>query len=223
MKFQEYDDRAGATRQLARVLADELKDAVSQDGNALLCVPGGSTPGPVFDALAGEALPWECIGVVLNDERWVSETHPRSNAALLKRRLFVQNAAKAQFLPLYSGHTTPEEGIDSLEQQLAPHLPLTVLLLGMGVDMHTASLFPGGDRLSDALAPDAPLLVPMRSDGAGEPRITITAAHLNRARHKHLIIFGDEKRAAFETARALNALEAPIKSVLENITVHWAK
>ena len=89
--------------------------------------------------------------------------------------------------------------------------------------MHTASLFPGADNLEAALAADAPRLMPMRAEGAGEPRITLTAPVLNGALSKHIVITGDEKRSALDKARHLSPQEAPIASVLQGATVHWAE
>jgi len=96
-------------------------------------------------------------------------------------------------------------------------------VLGMGPDMHTASLFPGADRLADALAPDAPILMPMRAEAAGEPRITLTAPVLAAAQNIHILILGAEKRAAIERAAGLSALEAPVRVVLDHATIHWAE
>ena len=92
----------------------------------------------------------------------------------------------------------------------------------MGGDMHTASLFPGADLLEKSLADDAPTLLPMRAAGAGEPRITLTAPVLKAAKHIHVLIMGEEKRTALEAAMKLNEIDAPIKAVLENASVHWA-
>jgi 6-phosphogluconolactonase len=89
--------------------------------------------------------------------------------------------------------------------------------------MHTASLFPGADLLAEALAPDAPILLPMRAEAAGEPRITLTAPVLAGAKNIHILITGAEKRAAIEAAAALSPLEAPVRVVLDHATVHWAE
>lgn len=222
MNFIEYPDSELMMFDLADVLASELAAALRQNDQASLCVPGGTTPGPVFDVLSGVRLDWDRVTVFLNDERWVPESHERSNARLLKRRLLTGHAAAATFLPLYADAPEPEEAIAALAAAIEPCLPIDVLLLGMGADMHTASLFPGADRLEEALAPDAPILVPMRAPGAGEPRVTLSARVLADAMACHIVITGAEKRAAIEQAEDLPPIEAPVAAVLANATVHWA-
>ena len=223
MIFSEYPDREMMMLGLANILAGELADFTRREGRASFCVPGGTTPGPIFDILSGVDLDWGKISVFLNDERWVPENNPRSNTALLRQRLIRGRAANATLIPLYTDTALPEDSLDTLSEGIAPHLPISVLLLGMGSDMHTASLFPGADRLSDALANDAPILLPMRSDAAGEPRITLTARVLKDAMSCHILITGPEKRAALERAQHLTEQEAPVKAVLGNATVHWAE
>jgi 6-phosphogluconolactonase len=112
--------------------------------------------------------------------------------------------------------------LPELEAMIAPELPIAVLLLGMGADMHTASLFPGADKLDEALDPRAPILVPMRAPNAPEPRVTLSARVLDGALRKHVVIIGQEKRDAFENAQHLSTHDAPIKSVLTGADVHWA-
>jgi 6-phosphogluconolactonase len=223
MKFVTYPDREMLMLALADVIASELSEAVNADGRASLSVPGGTTPGPVFDILSGVGLDWSKVAVFLNDERWVGEDSPRSNTRLLKERLLVDKAQDAQLIPLYAEASAPELMLDSLSQGLSAHLPITVLLLGMGNDMHTASLFPGADLLEQALAPDAPILMALRAEAAGEPRITLTAKVLASAKNIHILITGAEKRAAIERAAGLSALEAPVRVVLDNATIHWAE
>jgi 6-phosphogluconolactonase len=221
MRLIEYPDRPTLMAGLAEVIAAELHARLAR-GVATLSVPGGTTPGPVFDALAQVDLDWARVAVVLNDERWVAETSPRSNTRLLRERLFVNHAAPARLLPLYAATATPEESLDKLAETILPHLPITVLLLGMGTDMHTASLFPGADKLAQALAPNAPVLLALRAEAAAEPRITLTAPVLRAAQHIHILITGEEKRAALTRAQGLSPLEAPVKTVLDHATVHWA-
>jgi 6-phosphogluconolactonase len=167
-------------------------------------------------------LEWERVAVMLTDERWVPEGSPRSNTRLLKQRLLVGRAAAARYLPLYAPTETPEEGIPELSQAIAEVLPLTTCLLGMGTDMHTASIFPGADRLEEALTGEA-VLVPMRAPGAPEPRVTLSAAVLGRAISRHFVIVGPEKREALEKARSLPHEEAPVAALLRGAVVHWAE
>lgn len=223
MKLIEYPDRARLFAGLATALADGLAQAIADQGHAALSVPGGTTPGPVFDLLCDTPIDWAKVAVFLNDERWVGEDSPRSNTALIRARLLRGNAAAARMIPLYAPAPQPEDKLDALAQGLAPHLPISVLLLGMGTDMHTASLFPGADRLAQALAPDAPILMALRADAAGEPRITLTAPILRAAKSIHVLITGAEKREALMRALHSPVDQAPIRSVLETATVHWAE
>lgn len=223
MQFQAYPDRATLMAALACRIAGDLAGALAQTGRATLSVPGGTTPGPVFDRLSGCALDWGRVAVVLNDERWVAEDSPRSNTRLLRERLLTGPAAAARLLPLRADTATPEESLDALSAAIAPHLPISVLLLGMGEDMHTASLFPGADRLAEALSAAAPILMALRAEAAGEARITLTARVLAEARATHVLITGAAKRAALERAQGLTPEEAPIKALLENAMVHWAE
>lgn len=223
MNFISYPDREFMMLDVAGKIASQLSEELSMYGRASLSVPGGTTPGPIFDILAGVNLDWANVAVMLNDERWVPEDSPRSNTRLLKERLLVEKARAAQLIPLYAAAVEPEAMLETLSEGIAPHLPLTVLLLGMGADMHTASLFPGADLLAEALAPDAPVLMALRAEAAGEPRITLTARVLAEAKNIHILITGPEKRAAIEAAANLSALEAPVRVVLDNATVHWSE
>ncbi|SEN83674.1 6-phosphogluconolactonase [Pseudorhodobacter antarcticus] len=223
MNIVEYADREMMMMALANIIAGELGDALRQHGRATLCVPGGTTPGPVFDLLSAVDLDWAHVAVVLNDERWVGEDSPRSNTRLLRQRLLQGHAAAAQLIPLYAPTNTPEEALEALADGLTPHLPISVLLLGMGADMHTASLFPRADKLNEALADDAPPLMALRADEAGEPRITLTAPVLRDAQNIHILITGADKRAAITAAAGLPVADAPVRVVLGDATIHWAE
>ncbi|MDU8929797.1 6-phosphogluconolactonase [Alisedimentitalea sp. MJ-SS2] len=222
MKLIEYADAEMMALDLANTIAGELESVLMGGGRATLVVAGGTTPGPVFDSLSGADLDWPRVDVALSDERWLPEVNLRSNARLIKERLLVGRAAEARFHPLFVPADDPEEVLAEIESGLIPCLPISVLLLGMGVDMHTASLFPGGDNLATALAPDAPILIPIRADGAPEPRVSMSARVLNAALSKHLMITGTAKRNALEKAQNLPASEAPVSSVLSDCTVHWS-
>ncbi len=222
MKKIRYPDRDLMAVDLAFELATELKSALKHKDRVTLVVPGGTTPGPVFDFLSAVALDWNRVNILLSDERWVPESSPRSNTRLIKERLLVNKAAAATLIPMYLDFDTPEAALPDLSRAIGPLLPIDVLLLGMGDDMHTASLFPEADRLSEAFAPDAPLLMPMRNDGSDEPRLTLTAPVLLGAMSSHVVFSGKIKHKALKAARKINdPLKAPISAFLKGTTVHW--
>ncbi|MDV4144193.1 MULTISPECIES: 6-phosphogluconolactonase [Shimia] len=223
MKITPYSDRDMMAIDVANQIADELAEALHHEKRVCLAVPGGTTPGPVFDALCAADIDWARVDVVPTDERWVEEDSPRSNARLIKDRLLVDRAAKARFLPLYTPAHEPEEVLAELESMIAPELPLAVAILGMGDDMHTASLFPGADGLEEALAAKAPILVPIRRADLEETRLSLSARILDGALSKHVLITGAQKRNAIEAARHLPPQEAPIRVILQDAKIHWSE
>ena len=222
MQLIEYADAELMMMDLANILASELRQALSLGERASIAVPGGSTPGPIFDSLCAVDIDWARVDIMLTDERWVPESSDRSNTRLLRQRLLTNRAAAARLVPLYAETATPEESLKGLAAGVAAALPLSVALLGMGLDMHVASIFAGADRLDDALTGTAPL-VPMRAPGAPEPRITLSAAVLNGAMSRHIVITGTAKREALERARGLTPAEAPVAAVLRGSIIHWAE
>lgn len=213
MKLIEYADREMLMIDLADKLAGELTNCLLTHEQASFAVPGGTTPGPIFDTLSAVDLHWDRITVMMGDERQVPADHERSNERLVRERLLVGRAAAANYVSIR------EEG--GALPDISAHLPISVLLVGMGADMHTASLFPGSPDLAAALASEAPLMKVEAADGL-EPRITLTGPILAGAMSTHVVITGAEKRAAIERAVNLPAEQAPIRTVLNTATVHWA-
>ncbi len=222
MKLIEYTSRDAVMRGVADAVAADLGAALAARGQVTLAVPGGTTPGPAFDLLAATPLDWSRVHVLLTDERWVPETDPASNAALIRARLLQGHAASAQFTPYYAAGVEIAEAAAQLSAQLAHVLPIDVMLLGMGADMHTASLFPGAEGLEAALREDAPLLMPVRPEGQDMARFSLTAPALRSARRCHLLITGAQKRAALARAADLPEAQAPVQIVLPHATLHWS-
>lgn len=222
MKLIEYADREMLAMDVAQMLASELRAALQQRETVTLAVPGGTTPGPVFDSLCGVSLDWGRVHVILTDERWVPEENARSNAALIRARLLKDKAAAARFTPYFSESCTIEEVAVDLSATLSGALPIDVLLLGMGEDMHTASLFPGADGLGAAMARDASMVAPVTLPGDPVRRLTLTAPALQGAMSIHVLITGAQKRDAVARAAELPADQAPVKTVLAQATVHWS-
>ncbi|MDW3225681.1 MAG: 6-phosphogluconolactonase [Paracoccaceae bacterium] len=222
MKFIENADRDMAIMNVAHALTSDLRKCLLQHEFASFAVPGGTTPGPIFDAMSSVDIDWHRVHVMLTDERWVPEDHARSNAGLVQARLLTGRAAAATFVSYYRDGLSAQAAASQVSEALVGEVPISVLLLGMGADMHTASLFPGAPGLAEAMAPGAPLLCAVSPEDQPEDRISLSASALNGAMDKHLVIFGQDKRAALERAMTLPAQEAPIGAVINGGIVHWA-
>lgn len=216
--------RERLAHQLAESVAEALRADLLERDRALLVVSGGSTPVPFFKALATKELPWKRVQVTLADERWVDKDAADSNARLVREHLLTGPAAAATFAPLTTNDATPECGVPALNERLsALAWPASVVILGMGADGHTASLFPDSRELDLALSQDA-LTVAVHSPGQPQPRITLSAGWLSQSRRHLLHLNGENKRAVL--ARALagdNVRELPIRAFLAHpIAVYWA-
>jgi len=214
---------------LAERVADQLRGALAGRGEAALAVSGGSTPKQFFAQLARQKLDWARVHVTLVDERWVADSDPRSNAQLVKSLLLQGEASTAQFVPLYTGDASPEAGLAIARGRIdALPRPFDAVVLGMGDDGHTASFFPGGDHLPEALDLNGKSSVlPMRAPGAGEPRITLSLPTLLQTHALYLLVCGEKKRDLLADARlGLGAAQHyPVRAVLTQtrvpVAVYW--
>ena len=224
--FTECQAQAAA---LAERVAERLRTGLAARGSAVLAVSGGSTPKAFFASLSREKLDWANVQVTLVDERWVPEDDPRSNARLVQTMLLRHAAHAAQFIPLYTGDATPEAGLATASARIgALPLPFDAVVLGMGDDGHTASFFPGGDHLAEALDLDGQTRVlPMRAPGADEARITLSLSTLLQTRALYLLVSGEKKRGLLADARlGLGAAQHyPVRAVLTQsrvpVAVYW--
>ncbi len=199
-----FENREALAISLARKIAYILSRAVTVKGSAILAVSGGTTPIVFFDHLSRAQISWDKVTVTLVDERQVPEDNPRSNARLVKEHLLKNNAKPAQFVPLH-------------ENPGAANLPsFCACVLGMGADGHTASFFPGGDTLTQAINPKTETsLIGISAPGSSGSRITFTLPRLVASAYLALHIEGMEKRAVLEQAEAgTDAMAMPIRAVL---------
>ncbi|MFN4141791.1 6-phosphogluconolactonase [Aestuariivirga sp.] len=210
-----FEAREALAETLARDVADELERAIEAKGKATLAVSGGTTPKLFFEKLSATGIPWSRVSVTLIDERQVPETSERSNARLVRRHLLQNKAAAATFIPLLDN------------PQAEKSVPFDVAILGMGSDGHTASFFPGGDRLKDALDDSAGTrLIAITAPGAGEPRLTFNLPAIAQAGRLALHIEGEEKRKVLQKALSDGpAEEMPVRALLRSaapLTLYWA-
>lgn len=212
----DYPDFETLMTGLAKIVAKQLKECLADKGRAVLAVPGGTTPAPFLERLSLMEMDWENVTVLLTDERLQPADPFRSNYRMVDHYLSQNASSKAQLLPMGGVDQAPDAALKSATQTYTPHLPLDVVVLGMGADMHTASLFPDAVELQAALAPDAPPLMVINSESQPEQRLTLTAPVLAAATHIHLLITGPKKLAAYIEAEEGDStvLKAPVRCVL---------
>ena len=194
-----------------RVLA-ALRAAIDARGRASLALSGGRSPKAMLRRLNTVEFDWEQVTLTLVDERWVAPEHADSNAGLLWRHMpAVMN--KVNWLPLYRGIGLAEDAAAS-SALIADLLPLDAVVLGMGADGHTASLFPGAHDIMQMLAPDAsaPCMPALSTSGA--QRLTLSGAALHSARLQLLAVRGEDKAMTLCAALAGQHPEWPISSFL---------
>jgi 6-phosphogluconolactonase len=218
-----FDTREEASASLAAEICETLTDALAAHGRATLVVSGGSSPVAFFRHLRRLPLSWERITVVPSDERVVPLDHADRNEAMIRRELLQGPAAGASLRGLL-----PASGSTANLPQLAETLPASfdAVVLGMGTDGHTASLFPGAPELEAALRSPEPLAL-LNVPGLGTQRVSLTPAALLATRRIDLLIFGPDKRAVYESAAAGDeAGEYPVRCVLRQnrvpVRVFWA-
>lgn len=226
---RDFADGAALAPAFAQWAAALLQKAIDERGEAVLVVSGGTTPKRFFTALALREIDWARVTITLADERCVPDDNPRSNAKLLRETLLRDRAAAARFAPLADSRLSPEQELATANARIADlPLPADLVVLGMGDDGHTASWFPGADNLAEAIDPGArPLVLPMRAPGAPEPRLTLTARVILRARALALHIEGADKLETLARALGPGPIEEmPIRAALrgasEKLTIFAA-
>ena len=196
-----YPDMATLAAAVARTIAKDLSTALAERHRATLVAPGGTTPGPLLDALLRETLDWSRVTVTLSDERWVPTDDPASNEHLVRGRLLQHRAARAGFLSWRTAGETRADAAVALEPKIAALWPFDVCVLGLGADGHIASLVPGAEGFNSAMHGDG-MVAPVTASGAAvaAERLSLTWRAIERSRRIVLVTVGGAKRAVFDAA-----------------------
>ena len=229
-----FSTRQALFESLTLYCQQALTQACAEFGEASFLVSGGSTPAPLYKALAQLPLPWQQVKVALVDERWVDPDEKASNQAFIQSTLLQNHAVAADFTPMKNSAKTALNGlakVNELYTQLPQPFDLTIL--GMGSDGHTASLFPNSEGLAIALdaahQQDVVAITANQSEVTGNnlERMTLSLSGLLKSRELILLITGDEKLEIYKQALAQDQYnEMPVSAVLQQldvpISVYWA-
>lgn len=226
LEFASRDEASGVAAEMA---AKALQRNIISQGHASLFVSGGSTPEEMFRKLRREEIDWPRVIVGLVDERWVPPDDPESNEKLVRTHLLRDQAAAAGFLPMWMPGSEPDQAAADRSRAYAPHCgQASFILLGMGLDGHTASWFPGETSLASLASPaNTQAVSAIRADGACTPqRLTLTGRPVANAVRAVLLVFGKEKRAKLEEARGADPLLCPVRFAIdglgERLSIVWA-
>jgi 6-phosphogluconolactonase len=226
---QRFADLETLSRELAAQLAAGLRAAIAARGLASLVVSGGRSPVRLFEILRTQPLDWGRVCIALADERWVDPADAGSNERLVRDVLLKEQAAAARFHGLKNGAPTPDLGAVSAWETFArvPR-PFDAVVLGMGDDGHTASLFPRSPNLPNALNSGAAAgCVGMWSPVAPHARMSLNLSALLDSRRVVVLIAGASKWQTYAAACAPGPVpDMPVRAVLRQartpVDVMWS-
>jgi len=194
------------TRRAAEVVVEAADRAVGASGGFTIALAGGGTPAPLYRLLAtppyAQRVDWAHTHVCWGDERCVPPTEPASNYRMAHDTLLSHVTIRAEHVHRMHGELDPLEGAAAYERELrtmfpdaaAPDRPprFDLVLLGLGPDGHTASLFPGGSAIHER----ARWVVAEHVPSVSMWRVTLTPVVLNAAREIVFLVSGTEKAQA---------------------------
>jgi 6-phosphogluconolactonase len=220
------DNENVLAQKLALSVSKQLKACITEKNKACLAVSGGTTPIEFFKQLSQQELDWAKVTVILVDERWLPVDHKDSNEKLVRDHLIQNNAKKAYLLGLKNSDELPSEGIMDCETQLRIQIDhIDVVVLGMGVDGHTASWFANSVQLPALLDSDtAAWCLPVEDGFLPQARMSLTWRFIKRAEKIYLHFTGEEKNKVFMRACEEHSEQLPVSHILHqdgiNVSVY---
>jgi 6-phosphogluconolactonase len=220
MQLHTFADSQALNQQFAAELTAILRDAIAARGAAYLVVSGGRTPQALFSQLSLAELDWSKVTITLADDRFLPETEQDSNERLVKASLLQHHAAKANFISLYAEFASAEQAIPTLLQRVATLPTFDAVILGMGEDGHTASLFPCSAQITQGLAQDAADLLAVQPTTAPYQRVSFSKVRLLNSRALFLHLVGESKlRVLNEAQSGTDELAMPIRAFIHHTDV----
>ena len=208
-KFVEIlPDKPTLIQRSLKLVLTKLKPAIAARGKFTIALAGGSTPKPLYEELGNQSLPWKQIQVFWGDERYVAADHADSNQKMARQAWLDRvDFPAANIYPMPTEANNPELDAQKHERELRQCFQVSegefpifdLILLGMGDDGHTASLFPHTEALQ---VQDRLVTV---GNKEGQPRLTFTAPLINHARCVIFIVAGANKRPALKQVFAPQA------------------
>ena len=197
-----FDSKNELELALCAQIANDLTAAIEQKGKATLLLSGGSTPSGVYHLLSEQPLAWSQITIGLVDERFVSADSPFSNFKLLRETIAQNMASEVQVLPMVVDPTHYAENLKQIEESYRIFTEPDVVLLGMGPDGHTASIFPNDVASAQANQNKETLLSNTTAPAEPTQRITLNGPVLRNAKKLYLMMTGAQKKEVFENSEA---------------------
>ena len=204
-------------------IVKELQQSINNKGHASIAVSGGKTPIPLFKLLSQQDLDWHNVFITLVDDRWVDDTDDASNEKLVLTYLLQNKAKLANFVGLKNSCDNPFDGAEITDKILNKiPMPFDVLILGMGEDGHTASLFPGAANLMAGLdMKSGRKVVGMTPLTAPLDRITLTLPTILDSQNIYLHLVGESKMQVLEQAEKGDDInQMPIRAILQQNKVN---
>jgi 6-phosphogluconolactonase len=226
VSFYSTNNSESLASDLCQSIGEILIEEIRKKGHASIAVSGGITPISLFNELSLLNINWTKVDLTLADERWVDPNSTDSNELLVRTHLIKNKASKVNFIPLKNDSKTVQDGQKKSEELLKNiTLPFDVVVLGMGPDGHTASLFPCSEELSDAMDLKNPnMLVLTSPKTAPYQRISLTARVIIDAKNVFLHLNGSSKLHTLESAMEYkDPNKMPIYTFLENgLSIYWS-
>ncbi|MEM9103705.1 MAG: 6-phosphogluconolactonase [Pseudomonadota bacterium] len=212
--FASYNELAMT---LSHHIMEALELGIKKRGSAVMAVSGGSTPLKLYESLSQTEFPWEKVTITLTDERWVDNQSSDSNEKAIYEHLLINHARVANFIPLKNVAQTAKAGELACHNRLSSiQIPFDYILLGMGTDGHTASLFPCAAETPLAMDLQTPLdAKAIQPTSVQQERMTLTLPRILRSERMGLLLTGETKKSLLDKINHGPEQSLPVEALIK--------